>query len=112
MPNKFERIDKENRPTNRSWMNIMVGKYFCASWSMDVTDPHYTRIEYMRNTAMVDVWVEGKHTTLTEEEIVSEILTPEEIMGVLKHTYETGQKHGRYLCINSMERFVLINNQF
>jgi hypothetical protein len=112
MPNKFKRVDEENRPENRSFMNVLVGKFFSASYTMDVTNPHYTRIEYMKKVSIVDVWIEGKHTTLTEEEIVSEILTPEEIIGVLKHTYETGKKHGRNLSINSMERFVLENNQF
>ncbi|KKN33226.1 hypothetical protein LCGC14_0805650 [marine sediment metagenome] len=112
MPNKFKRIDKENRPENRSFMNIMVGKYFSVSYTMDITDPHYTQIEYMSNTNLVNIWVEGKHTALTEEEIVSEILTSEEIIGMLEHVYEKGKNYGKNLTINSMEKFVLKNNQF
>ena len=107
MPNKFKRVDKENRLENISFMNVLVGKFFSASYTMDITNPHYTQIEYMSNIKIIDVWIEGKHTGLTEEEIISDILTPEEIIGVLEHEYEKGKKYGRNMAINSMERFVL-----
>jgi len=107
MPNKYKRIEKKDRPKNISSMNVLVGGFFSVSYTMDVTNPHYTEIEYMRNRNIVNVWIEGKHTTLTEEEIISEILTPEEIIGMLKHEYEKGIYHGRNMTLNKLEKFVL-----
>ena len=102
----YKRIAEEDRPKNINSMHIAMGEWFCTSYTMDQTNPHYTIIEYMGRPSLVKIWIEGKHMDLTEEIILADILTGAEIKAVMKHIYNKGKTVGRNLTIHSLESFI------
>jgi hypothetical protein len=106
----IKRIAKKDRPGCRQFVHVKLTKYFNISHTMKdgvLPDPYCTRIQYIRKTDIVDVWIKGKYIDFDEKDIIEKILTPSEILAIMKNEHQIGKEQATRATILSMQSFVM-----